>query len=247
MKTSNKFLLSALVVSLVSLTLYNSALKAEFVTGNYKSPYARYENKNLKAFNEVQVNGTNLMDVIIRKGDYAAHLNSENTEDIKLTQVGKRLIVSVNFVNHPSADDARAEHYNQVIITCPQLVYVQTNEHEMRNQVPVDKNGYVYNGDNNTIAIRRFNLDSLNIQQNAGIIKIGKCNIEQLKATALAKSKLKIDEDTYINKADLHINDRSSLELEKFNIPHFNYTLADSATITLTSKGALLKDMINKL
>ena len=97
------------------------------------------------------------------------------------------------------------------------------------------------------IKIRRFKLDSLSIEQKSGLINLGKDTIASLKVVTAAKSRLRIEEDTHITKANLHINDHSSLELEHFNIPQFSYTLADSAEITLTSKGAMLKDALRKL
>lgn len=249
MKTSNKLMISALVVLLVSLTIYNSALKAEFVSGRYKDPYKDYTSNGIKNFNEIEINATNMMDITIRKGDYAIHTAKSNNDIVKYTKVGNRLIISVDFEKNPKSNDPNIPHFNKVDIYCPQITYVKTDEHgytmPMKKISPEDRESV--NNAGGMIMLRRFKLDSLNIEHKSGTIFLGKDTIASLRTTTTAKSYLNIEKDVYIGKADMHINDKSSLSLEKFDIPKFNYTLADSATITFTSKGATLKDLINKL
>jgi len=249
MKTSNKLMLGALVVLLVSLTIYDFTLKAEYLTGNYKNPYKDYISSDIKSFNEIEINATNMINITIRKGDYAIHTAKSNEDILRFTKVGNRLIINVDFEKNPKSNDPNIAHFNKVDIYCPNITYVKTNEH--RYTMPMKKisqeDRESVNSAEGILMLRRFKLDSLNIEHKSGTIFLGKDTIGLLRVTTAAQSNLNIEDDVYISKADMHINDQSTLRLEKFNIPKFNYTLADSATITFTSKGATLKDLINKL
>ena len=243
-------MLSALVILLVSLTIYNFALRAEYLSGEYKNPFRAYRSSAIKNFNEIEVNDVNMMHVMVRKGDYSIHTAVSNADSVRFTKVGNRLIINIDFTKNSKSDDPNLPHWNEVVIYCPQLTYVKTNNHNysipLKRMSLQENNDYNYNAAG-TVTLRRFKLDSLCIEQKGGTVNIGKSEIAFLKSTTAAASRLNIADDVYIDKADMHINDFSTLRLEKFNIPKFNYTLADSATITFTSKGATLKDLINKL
>lgn len=248
MKTSNKLLLGALVVLLVSLTLYNSALKAEYLSGNYKDPYKNYTHINIKDFDEIEIDAANMMDVTVRHGKYAIHVSKDNNDSIKFTKVGNRLIINVDVTKNHQSNNPNIAHFNNIEIYCPQLTYLKTDKHQYTmplKKLSPDEIQY-FREASGDIKLRRFKLDSLSIEQKSGLITLGRDTIASLKAVTAAESRLKIEEDTHITKADLRINDRSSLQLEKFNISQFSYTLADSAEITLTSNGAMLKDALKK-
>lgn len=249
MKTSNKLMISTLVILLVSLTIYDFALKAEYVAGNYKDPYKDYTSNGIKNFDEIEIDASNMMNITVRKGDYAIHTAKNNDDIVQYTKVGNRLIISVDFSKNAKSNDPNIAHFNNIDIYCPKITYVKTNDH--RYTMPMKKtdpeNRESGNRAEGVLMLRRFKLDSLNIEHKSGTIFLGKDTITLLKITTTFRSNLNIEDDVYVGQADMHINDQSSLRLEKFNMQKFNYTLADSATITLTSKGAALKNLINKL
>lgn len=246
MKTSNKLMLGALVVILVSLVVSNFGLRAEYLSGEYKNPFSGYAQKSIEGFNEIEVDAINMMHVTIQQGNYAVHLSGTNTDSIKLTHAGNRLIVDVDFVKKAMSDDPNVPHMNDIIISCPQLIYIKTEEHHysIARRKLTGEDAFEVTRGGRSVNLEDFRLDSLNIDQKTGAVNIRNSKIASLKAVTDARSRLSISDDTHIDKADLHINDYTHLTFEKFNIRKFNYTLADSATITFTSKGNFFKELM---
>lgn len=246
MKTSNKLMLSVLAILLVSVTVYDFALKADYLTGNYKNPFTGYANKTVRNFNEIEVDAINMLHVNIQQGDYAVHISENNTDSIKLTQTGNRLIVNVDFAKRAASDDPNVMHGNDVIIYCPKLTYIKTDEHHysIARKNMTNEQRYEVERGGRSVNLNSLVLDSLNIEQKTGSVNINGSKIGTLKSTTAAGSRLHISDDTRIGQADMHINDHSYLTFEKFNIRKFSYTLADSATIAFTSKGIFFKELM---
>lgn len=246
MKTSNKLILSVLAILLVSITAYDFALKAEYFTGEYKNPFKGYANKTIKNFNEIEVDAINMLHVTIQQGDYSVHIAQDNTDSIKLTQAGNRLIVNVDFAKRVASDNPNVSHTNDIVIYCPRLTYIKTDGHHysIPRKKMTDEQRYEVERGGRSVNLSGFTLDSLSIEQKAGSVNIMGSNIGVLKSTTAARSRLHISDDTRIGRADMHINDHSYLTFEKFNIHKFNYTLADSATITFTSRGSFFKELM---
>jgi hypothetical protein len=235
-------MLSALVVLLGSLTVYDFALRAEYFSCSYKNPFAGYARKNIKDFNEIEVDATNMIRVSIKQGNYSIRVSLTNTDSVKFEKVGNRLIVSVDFKKNPKLADADKVHINNIYIFCPKLSTVITDEQHllMTNKAKIE------NEERGTrlVVIENFKLDSLNTRQNNGNLNIYSSKIASLKSVTAGNSALCINEDCFVGKADMNITDHSSLILPKFNIPQFTYAIADSATINFTSKGAFLKELV---
>jgi hypothetical protein len=239
-------MLSVLAILLVSVTIYDFALKAEYLSGNYKNPFAGYASKNIKDFNEIEVDAINMLHVTIQQGDYAVRVSKTNTDSIKLTQTGNRLIVNVDFAKRAASDDPNVMHGNDIVIYCPRLVYIKTDEHHysIPRKKMTDEQRYEVERGGRSVNLNNFILDSLSIEQKTGSFNINGSKIGVLKSTTAARSRLHISDDTRIGQAEMHINDHSYLTFEKFNVPKFSYTLADSATIAFTSKGNFFKELM---
>ena len=246
MKTSNKLILSVLAILLVSVTVYDFALKAEYLSGSYKNPFNGYASKTVKNFNEIEVDAINMLHVTIQQGDYSVHVAQDNTDSIKLTQTGNRLIVNVDFEKRAASDNPNVSHTNDIVIYCPRLTYIKTDEHHysIPRKKMTNEQRYEVERGGRSVNLNSFILDSLSIEQKTGSVKINGSKIGVLKSTAAARSRLHISDDTRIGQAEMHINDLSSLTFDKFNIPKFSYTLSDSATITFTSKGHFFKELM---
>ncbi len=54
MKTSNKFLFAAIVLTLLSLVVYDILLKAAYKSGNYADPYKDFVTLNFKDFDHAR-------------------------------------------------------------------------------------------------------------------------------------------------------------------------------------------------
>jgi hypothetical protein len=243
MKTSNKLILSALIILLVSIGIYNNALKAEFLTGNYKSPFRDYTAlNNIKDFDAIQVNASNQMQVKITNGDSKVWVSKFAADRIKITQKGKTLILDLAY-------DKDNNWLNNVIISCPKLVSVKTYAFYMDGNKKVienDKHGNDgYYGDN-WVEIQGFKQDSLTLQQdNYSKIKLEHNQINSLKAiegiTLNAEPLLSIAKNNTIQNADLQINQKSQLELNNVYIPQLRTHFSDSAKVSFS--GVALKNL----
>lgn len=142
MKTSTKLLLSALVIFVIALGIYNTNLKAEYLSGNYKKPLRNYSKVGIKDFTEIEVNGANMMDVDIipteeplisvkegamtfkQSNESAVYKNKNNQDSVEFKRVGKRLIVNVNLKENPPMDSGYEENENgRTVKIFPQYRY----------------------------------------------------------------------------------------------------------------------------
>jgi hypothetical protein len=244
MKTSNLLLLSALIIFLVSLGIYNSALKAEYLTGNYKKPFKNYTVQNFKDFDEIEINAANQMDVNITSGTNAVRVAKNATDQIKITQKGKKLIINMVY-----PQDNRKSWFNSVMISCPKLVSVKTHafytnngKRIIENENNEDNNNYNYH----EVTITGFKQDSLHIEQdNASKVILKNNNINWLSVltgtTVNATPKLKIDKGNSIQKADMQIGEKTELDINNVYIPQLKYHFSDSAKVVLS--GIALKSL----
>lgn len=232
MKTSNKLILAAFLVFVVSLTTYNYALRAEYLTGSYKDLYRDFESINIKDFNEVEINGADLIQVEIKQGVYGIH-QKKSKIPFRFTKIGKRLIMTIAYPEKP--DEPINFGNNFVSIACPHLTLLKIN------------NGFLINGKTATnlswntdwepsLTLKKFTLDSLFIQQDDNRFYLKDNKIGVLKVTTAAHSKLNIDKSNTIQKANLQINYFSQLVLDNIFIPQLAYQLGDSSKVTLIGK-----------
>ncbi|RKR83636.1 hypothetical protein BDD43_3847 [Mucilaginibacter gracilis] len=233
MKTSNKLLLSALIIFVISLGIYNSALRAEFLTGNFKNPYRNYHPKNVNYFNEVEINAASQLDVSIVPGQGKVYVSKWSGNVVKITQQGKRLIVNVVYLK----DDNK--NGGSIIIECPALVSVKAKAFFTDEGKLITHNNLNSNNDDRHITVKGFKQDSLLIEaDNASSIglvgnKLGSLNAI-LGFTPGAASSLSIEQSNTIQKSNLQVRQKGRLEVENINIPQLKYHFADSAEVSFT-------------
>ncbi|EHQ30738.1 hypothetical protein [Mucilaginibacter paludis] len=241
MRTSNKILLATLVIFVVSLGIYNCALRAEFLTGDYKNPFKNYNTVDIKNFDRIEINAASQMDVSINKGDTKIHVTKSPSWDINFTLKGKTLVISM--VRRNYAEDS----FNSVIISCPKLISVKAQAFYMYDTTRIVDNheptNYRYE---RTVTVNGFTMDSLNLQQdNYSRVRLNHNTIGLLQARAgiskNATSMLSIDKTNMIQKADLQIGEKSTLELDDIFIPQLKYLFADSSKVTFS--GVALKSL----
>jgi hypothetical protein len=247
MKTSNKLLLSALILFVISVTIYNYALKAEYLLGNYKKPYRDYKSINIKDFNEIEVNSVDLMLVTIEQGDFAIHQQKDG-DSVKFSRLGNKLVMNINLDEKPDPKNHFRRWKNRIIISCPKLVSLTESAGQIliKGKLPKDIS-YSYNVDSSDdwgITLRKFNMDSLSVNMWAGSLDFVQNNIKHLGLKAKSTSIVNINKGNKIEQANLQMNDFSELKLGKLIIPQLTYYVADSAKISLN--GATLKSFIKK-
>lgn len=117
MKTSNKWLLAALLLLLGSLTAYNRDLRAEYARGAYKNPLLSTTALNFKDFTEVDVPAASRLGVRVVAGPYGVRVNKAAEKYVRVTQQGTRLIVALAFPE----DVKHMERTEAVTISLPRL------------------------------------------------------------------------------------------------------------------------------
>jgi hypothetical protein len=254
MKTSTKLLLSALVVLIIAIGIYNSALKAEYLTGNYKKPYRNYKQVDIKGFTEVEINASKMIDVVFRKGDFAVYRSNYSEDTVRLTKTGNKLIVNVdlnalpeNNIAYNGIEDRHEYRGNRIIIVCPSLSMLKTtNVFLVNGRAPVNYNFDKYAPYAHcTVEIGKFNLDSLTLVQGGNSqVNLSGNTIGALKVNADHFSSIKIEADNKINSADLQINGKGELWLNNISFPKLTQHISDSARVTLY--GASVKNLIKQ-
>lgn len=270
MRTSTKILLSAFVILVIAIGIYNNALKAEYLTGNYKLPYWNYNKLNIKDFTEVEINGANMIDVQFKYGDHAIYTNKRNDDSVVLTKVGHRLVIDVNMHQIPEYTEKLnngietryidEDRRNKIIIICPKLSLLQTNDEFLVQGKKLGNYNYptYFNSDRDPIQLQLFNTDSLTLVENGrSNIAISGNVIKYLKADVHRGSSLSIFGNMIYN-ANLDIKAGAELSLHNMAFkfaPGVNtqgmqtYTnlscdISDSAKVK--TDGYILKMLTNK-
>jgi len=241
MKTSNKLLLSALIIFVISLGIYNTALKAEYLTGNYKDPFKDFNTLKFSDFDEIQINAANEIDVNITQGPNKVRVSKRAGSNIKITQQGRKLVLDVVYEKN------KASHRGEeVLITCPNLKAISAFGWYTEGGKKITNNNSKFgNWDQQPIVIHGFKTDSLNIEQdNYTYLSLSHNTIGFLKAnvgnTATATPILQI-QNNIIQKAELNMKQKSELRLNNLYIPQLTYHLGDSTKVSFS--GVALKNL----
>jgi len=250
MKTSNKIILSAFVIFAISLGVYNTALKAEYQTGKYKDPNREYNSYQIDGFDEIDINAAGMMRVDIEQGPFLVKEFKRSQDSLRITKVGNRLVVDIDLGKKLEDKDANGEFhigYNKIVISCPKLKVLKTDNFYTVNGKRSDKMNVSTTYDTwdpNTVKLIKFKQDSLSLWQNDGMVTIKSCDFGFLTGKALKNSILNIETDNHINKADLTINDAGTLKINRANIQQLSLGAADSTHISLS--GSTLNHLISK-
>ena len=235
MKKSTKLVLTAVLIFIITLGVYNAALKAEYLKGTYKDPFQNFTDQNFNDFNTVVVNAGSVINVKIEKGDYQVRVHQDATEFIKIKQEGSCLIVDVIFPEKSQ----RVWASNHVVIACPELQSLRTNTaYTINGKMVTDKEA-----NRQAVMLEGFAQDKLEIKMdNASHVVLAHNNIKFLDAVAGmssgSNSKLNLTETNQLQAAKLDIRNKSQLILDNLVIHNLSYTFSDSASLDI-KKSAL--------
>lgn len=244
MKKSNLVVLAAIILLLGALATYNSALKAEYLSGSYKDPYYYFTSLNLKDFDAVAINAASEVSVVIKQGpEHKVQVRKDDTENIKVKKEGKLLVVDVTYPKERRNFDSR----ERVVITLPNLKSVTADaKYTLAGKQKIIRNS---RDDKSwtTVRINGFTQDSLFLEQNnTNKVELNRNKLGVLQAIAGknpgSESKLVVTKDNTINKASLDIRYLSSLSLQNLHIPNLSYQFSDSAQVNISGAAlAILK------
>lgn len=237
MKTSNKLLLTAILIIIVSMVAYDLALRAEYRKGTYKSRFYGMEKVGFKGFKNIDNRVANLIDIHIEHGDnFGVWVNNDMKDRIKITQNGAELVIDTAIRNSTGSNN----FYGKIVITCPSLDKVTTSS------VFFKKAGERYYDNEATTALKGFDEQNLTLIINKSThLNLDKSKIKRLDAivgdSLSQHAYLFIGSSNQIEDAIISVPGKNVLNIENPKIVKSTFNISDSANISLG--GSILKQL----
>ena len=235
MKTSNKLILTALLLLLIALTAYNYLLKAEYDSGRYKDPDRNYITLKFKDFDTVDVNSTSAVNVKFIQGPFSVRVDADALGFTKIKQEGRRLKLNAVF------ERGYIQNFSPyvVIITCPNLAEVNANATFIAGNKNITDTVYRDDWRMRQNLIEGFKQDSLSIRQSYGSsIKLSGNHIRILNVVAGLNPRSISNTDILNNNqfqwATIDVLNRGKVTLSGKVTQYLKYHLADSAQMIFT-------------
>ncbi|HWZ03746.1 MAG TPA: hypothetical protein VNX40_09050 [Mucilaginibacter sp.] len=244
MKTSNKLVIAAIILILVSLVGYDYLLKGAYVSGKYKDPYNTFISLKFKEFDTVDLVSSTAVNVKFVQGPFSVRIDSNFSEYTRIKQTGKRLHISAVFEANYMSDP----NPYTMVISCPHLSVINIDATYKSNGKQVTDTTVRDDWRMRKVLIDGFKQDSLIINQDYGsTVVLANSRLQSISTTTgksvKSGSKLVILEHNQIQKTNLDILNSSTLILGNAQIGDLNYRLADSAKLILNGKASnLLKN-----
>lgn len=232
MKTSNKLMLTAVIILLISMIAYDFALRAEYRKGDFRKPfYGMEKDTTLTGFTSIENRVADHVSVgVLQDKNTMIYNQHDFKENFKIYKNGSVLIIDVN---EKKVKKLTKYHQSNVVIFCPSIEKLIT---EPDIQSKPSETDYAY--ENFTTTLKGFNLQKLqlNIGKLSTVILEGN-KINQLQAVvgenSAQKSNLTIRSDNQINSAKIDVLGKNELRIENPIIVKKQFTVSDSATISM--------------
>jgi len=238
MKTSNKLLLTAVLVLLISLALYDTALRAEYRKGTFRNPFKDFVTLNYQDFNAVDLPAASQASVRIEAGPYRVRVYKPLNEFLQASQHGKQLTLALRFPK----DDRSFLNASQpaIVISCPTLAALRTNaRYLVEGQLKI--NHKVSGWNPQQVQVQGFQQDSLLVQaDNGSQVELLRNTLTSLRVAAgqhdpAGAPMLRLQADNHIQHASLTMRAKSNLLLNA-QIQDLRYQFSDSATATMPGR-----------
>lgn len=234
-------MLTAVLILLISLAVYDAALTAAFKDGSFRDPYKDFTSLEFKGFDTITVNGGGDINVDIMPGDFQVRVSNQYLPIVKVKQKGKELVLDVEYTEELESTNSNVH----VVISCPDLVLLNTNAvstkqgaQHIRNEVL--RENMMFNLARRVL-VKGMVLDSLVIKQNNGSEvllqenKIG--HLDAMVGLSYASGpRLRVLNGNAITNADLNIQANSELELLDVAIPDLTLKHSNHAKVILSGK-----------
>jgi hypothetical protein len=235
MKTSNKLILTALILILVSLIVYDYLLKAEYASGKYNDPYNGFVPLNYKGFDVVDLTSSTAVNVKFVQGPFSVRIDKNALNYTKVMQQGNHLIIDASF----ERDYLYNPNPYTLVISCPKLNEVNTNATYRSNNRQVTDTIVRDDWRMRQVLIDGFKQDSLHIIQDYGSTVVLANNTFGWVEAIVGKSnssgsKIIILASNQFGDAKFDIRNRSTFLLNNAAIKTLSYHLADSAKLVLS-------------
>jgi hypothetical protein len=245
MKTSNKYLLAAAVLTLLSLVAYDILLKAAYKSGSYADPYKNFVTLNFRDFDVLDLPSSTAANVKIVQGPFSIRMDGNTKDYVQVSQEGKHLRIHAAFEGNYQMNP-----YPYIfLISCPGLSEVNTNAGYRANSIEVTDTIVREDWNMRQVLIEGFNQDSLHITQDYGsTIVLAKNHIRVVNAmiglSPRSGSNLIIQDSNVFDRAILNIKNNSKLFLDDARIQNLDWQLDDNAKLIITGKA---KNLLNTI
>jgi hypothetical protein len=245
MKTSNKYLLAAAVLTLLSLVVYDILLKAAYKSGSYADPYKNFVTLNFKDFDVLDLPSATAANVKLVQGPFSIRMDGNTKDYVQVSQDGKRLRIHAAFEGNYQMNPYRYIF----LISCPRLSEVHTNAGYRANNMEVTDTIVRDDWNMRQVLIEGFSQDSLHITQDYGsTIVLAKNHIRSINATIglspRSGSNLIIQNSNVFGSTILDIKNNSKLFLDNASIQNLDCRLGDNAKLIVTGKA---KNLLNNI
>ena len=237
MKASNKFLFAAIVLTVLSLVVYDILLKAAYKSGNYADPYKDFVTLNFKDFDKLNLPSSTAANVKIIQGSFSVRIDENAKSYVQVNQEGSDLLINASF------DGNYQTTSNQYIllISCPKLSELNANASYRANNTNVTDTIVREDWNMRQVLIDGFSQDSLHISQDYGSTIVLENNHIRAISAVIGKSRgsgsyLIIKDNNEFSNAELDIQNDSKLFLDNAKIQYLNYQLGDNAKLIVTGK-----------
>jgi hypothetical protein len=244
MRTSNKILIAAFILILVSLVFYDLSLKASYVSGAYKNRYRQFISVDYKNFDKIDLSASTAVNIVLEQGPYSVRMEPMADRFVKLSQTNGTLHIDAAF----RSNFENSSNDYVMIISCPNLVKINADARYLAGGRMITDTIASLDFKWRPTVIHGFKLDSLTIEENhAGAIMLSGNYIKSVKAVLGtgkgSGSNMVILNDNHFQNLQLNILNKSKLQLFNADIAHLNYHLADSAKLILSGSA---RDLITK-
>jgi hypothetical protein len=241
MRTSIKILIAALALVIAGLITYDTQLKAEYLTGNFKKPFGNFVPANFSNFNAIELRSATAINLLVVKGPYKVLVEPTASDFVRIEQQGSKLILQADFKNHYRSYSG---DYN-VFISCPDLTSFTSDARYKVDNWPVTDTLPNIFGKKPT-QINGFNLASLTLtEDNGSNVILQNDHIASLKAAIAtgydAASIITIGTGNAFTNADIQVLNKGTLNIDAPAGNNISYHIADSARLSVN--GATSKQL----
>ena len=244
MKKSNRLIVTAIVITLLSLLAYDILLKAAYRSGEYKNPNRNFTALNYKDFDIVDINSSTAANVKFVQGPFSVMMDNYADDYVKISQHGNRLQVDANF----EGDYRSNQSPYLLVISCPLLRQVNAGATYLTYGRPYTDTTVKETWNMREILISGFKQDSISIVQDYGsTVVLDSTQFRSISAvtgiSAGSGSKLVLLNTNRFENTRLDIRQHSKLIVHNATINRLDYMLADSAQLIISGNAQhLLKN-----
>jgi hypothetical protein len=232
MKTSNKLITIAAILTLLALFTYDFLLKSEYSSGNFSDPYHYYTSIPFKDFDRIDMKSSTAANVRLIQGPFSVRMDPDAEQYVKIQQTGNVLQVIADFKGNYLGNP----HPYTLIISCPSLREISTNATYRTNNREYTDTIVHPEWRMRQVLVDGFTQDSMHIEQDYGSTVVLENNKIRSVHAVIGKSKgsgsdIIIKNNNRFGDFSLSASNQARFILENADIINLSYQLGDSATL----------------